>query len=54
MEAADKRPDATVMILAGSIESLVSRPPIGMMGQDIWEIAIGAVRQHQIVASSSQ
>src|ERR1039457_6059283 len=34
IEAADKRPDAPVVILAGPVKSLVSRPPIGMMGQD--------------------
>src|ERR1039457_2222753 len=29
IEAADKRPDAPVVILAGPVKSLVSRPPIG-------------------------
>jgi hypothetical protein len=35
MEAADKRPDAPVVILAGPVVLLVSRMPIGIVAQNI-------------------
>src|ERR1017187_2492285 len=35
IEAGDKRPDAPVVILAGPVKSLVSRPPVGIVAQDI-------------------